>query len=322
MKKKILAAAIGATLATGVTTSQADTLLFPFFQVGNGVHSFLALANVLNEDSDIHYIWNLDDLNTAALECRHFDLTGNLTAWDIVQQTVNTPTSAGGIDLMAITGDQSGVRYLPTSPSRGFLIVSNWNENQYGVAGAAQPESTLAGQMIVVDTTAGLITAYRGMNNPGEDGNILGEGNFASIFTSHPSHDLTWYPTNIVTTTWYTLVTGFNMDNSANWTGAGYLSNGFENVYDRDEVPASGNVRYPIICHDFIQLADLMTPEQLDWAQGGGYMWSVFGPDFNNLGTGPVVDATGVLMTKIESTPAIGGVATSSFENPWPNLPF
>jgi hypothetical protein len=315
MKKKILAAVIGASLAAGTTVSQADALLFPFFQVGNGVHSFLALGNVWFVDSDIHYIWNLDDLNTAGLECRHFDLTGELTAWDISQQTVNTPTSPGGVDLPAITGDASLVQYLPTSPSRGFMIVSNWVDY---AAQVPAPESTLVGQMINVDTIANRISAYRGMNHPGS----LDEGNFASIFTSHPSHDLTWYPTNLVTTTWYTLVTGFNMDNTGNWLGAGTLSNGFENVFDRDEVPASGNTNRRVICHDFLGLADLMTPEQLNHVQNGGYMWSVFAPAFNDFGTGPVVDATGVLMTKIEATPAIGGAATSSLENPWPNLPF
>jgi hypothetical protein len=317
MKKKILAAAIGATLATGATISQADALLFPYYQVGNGVFSFLALANVLNEDSDVHYIWNLDDLNTPdVVECRHADITGDLTAWDISQQTVNSPTSPGGIDLPLLFGDASGVRYLPTSPSRGFVIVSNWDEDQYDVV--PQPESTLAGQMIVVDSTTNLITAYRGMNHPGS----LDEGNFASIFTSHPSYDLTWYPVNVVTPVWYTLVTGVNMDNSANWAGSGTLSNGFENVYDRDEVPFSGNVNYRVTCQDFITPFDLMTPEQVDHAQGGGYMWSVFGPANNNFNTTRPIDATGVLMTKIETSPALGGVATSSLENPWPNLPF
>jgi hypothetical protein len=305
--------------------AQADGLLFPLYEANSagGVFSFIALANVLPQDSDIHYIWNFDRTDTpATTECVHEDAFGNLTAWDIAQATVTLP-SISGLDLPNHPQflDASGVNYSLAEPALGFMIVSNWDENLYGVT--AQGESTLAGQMIVVDTTNGLISAQRGMNNPGTfHPTVVSEGQWNSIFTSHFSYDLTWYPDPVVSTQWYTLVTGTNMNNINNWSGSGILSNGFGLVYDRDENPRSGNVDVRITCHAFLTRSDIMTPEQVAHSNQGGYMWAAFAPATNGFVAGNPVDATGILMTKIETTSQLGGVATLSLDNPWPNLPF
>ena len=151
MKKKLLVAAIGATMGAA-TVAQADGLLFPLYEANSaaGVYSFITLANVLNQDSDLHYIWNFDRTDTAALECVHEDAFGNLTAWDISQATVTSPTLSG-LDLPNHPQflDASAVNYSLAEPTLGFMIVTNWDEGAYGVT--AQGESTLAGQMIVVD---------------------------------------------------------------------------------------------------------------------------------------------------------------------------
>jgi hypothetical protein len=329
MKKKLLIAAIGATMGAA-NVAQADGLLFPFYQADSaaGVFSFLALANVVGTNSETHYIWNFDRLDTTTTtECVHEDAFGTLTAWDIAQATVTHP-SLSTLDLPNHPQflDASGVNYSLAEPSLGFMIVTNWVAPPIGggYPVTASGESTLAGQVIVVDTVNGLITAQRGMNNPATNHPAGLEGLWNSIFTSHFSYDLTWYPDPVVSTQWYTLVTGTNMDNINNWTGAGILSNGFGLVYDRDENPRSGNVDLQVQCHAFLTRSDIMTPEQVAHSNQGGYMWATFAPAPNGFGdpaTTPT-HATGILMTKIETTTQLGGTGTFSLDNPWPNLPF
>lgn len=301
MKKKLLFAAIGATM--GVTSvAQADALLFPFFQAdaASGVWSFVSLANVVGANANIHYTWNFDRLDTPTVrECVEENADGSLTAWDISQATVSDP-SLSNVDIPAFIPDASGVNYSLAEPTLGFMVVDNGNLG----------ESTLAGQLITVSAATGGVYVQRGMNNPAS----IARGTWNSIFTSHFSYDLTWYPDSLVTTSWYILVTGTPMAGIQQWQGAGVLTNGFPDVYDNDEVPRSGNVTLDIVCHDFYSRGDIMTPEQFIHSQNGGYMWLVFQPTN--------AEATGILATKIESTTLLGGVAATGLDNPWPNLPF
>lgn len=303
MKKTLLAAAIGASMGMA-TVVQADSVLFPYYKsdAASGVISFVTLANVQGAGSPIAYTWNFDRLSEAGVQCEHEDAPGALTAWDVVHHTVADP-GLSGLDLPnhpAFADGSIPAYSLAAGGTQGFMIVEN-------VGG----ESTLAGQMIVVDAATGLVTAYRGMNNPGS----ISGGTWNSIFTSHPSYDLTWYPDAVVSTQWFTLVTGVGMNAIAGWTGAGTLSNGFGLVYDQNENPRSGNVDVAIRCQAILGRADIMTPEQFTHSAAGGYMWATFAPN-------PATPGTGILMTKIETTPQLGGVATTSLDNPWPNLPF
>jgi len=330
MKKKIIAAAVGTALTFGAGVSQAENLFFPFFQSGNGVWSFLELANVngVYPTAEIHYVWNRDFLNTAAVECEHDDLSGTMTAWDLSQQTVVHPNESG-LDLPTDFGDTlSQAQYTLGSPMRGFMIVASREQgdsNGNTFPNEELGESTLNGQMVVVDTTTGLITAYRGMNNPNPAASLYAnQGNWDNILTSHATYDLTWYPDPVVATQWCTLVTGRNIDNANNWAGSGTIPKGFTEVYDRDEIPRSGNRDVPITCHAFLSRSDLMTGAQVTHSDFGGYMWAVFAVARNNFSTTPgdPQDSTGILMTKIMTTAELGGVATSSMENAWPNLPY
>jgi hypothetical protein len=296
MKKKTLAAAMSLGMAFGAAQVQADSLLFPFYQTGNGVWTFLTLHTDLA--SVTHYIWNYDDLTTPATECIHEDAFGLMTPLDLVQQTVAHP-SLSGLDLPAAFGDASVANYSLVSPAEGFMMISD----QIPV------ESTIRGQAIVFDSNNNLLSAYKGLNNPAST-NI---GTWNSIFTSKSSFDMTWYPINVVTTSWYVLVTGINMDNIFNWAGQATLFNVFGFVFDRDENPRSGNVLKTITCHEVIDRTDIMTAAQLTHSVNGGYVWEGVAP---NLVTG----ATGALMTKIESAPGIG--TTQSLENAFPNLPY
>ncbi len=328
MKKKLIAVAVSVALSAGAIITQAESLLFPYFQSGNGVWSFLELANVNGgyPVAEIHYIWNRDFLDTPEVECEHDDLSGSMTKWDLSHQTVVRPAESG-FDLPLDFGDtESMVGYTIDSPMRGFIIVSNReyaDSNGNGIPNEELGDSTLNGQMIVADTNTGLISAYRGMNNPAQF-NFANQGNWDNLLTAHTTYDLTWYPSSVVDTQWYTLVTGINMDNPNNWAGSGTISNGLSAVYDRDENPRSGNKNLNITCHKFITRDDLMTGAQKTWSDNGGYMWAVFAVARNNFSTvaGDPQDSRGLLMTKIETTAELGGVATSTMENAWPNLPY
>jgi hypothetical protein len=296
MKKKTLAAAMSLGMALGASQVQADSLLFPFYQTGGGVYTFLMLHTDLN--STLHYIWNYDDLTTPVQECQHEDAFGTITSWDVIQQTVADP-SLSGLDLQTAFGDLSAPAYSLVSPAQGFMMVSD----QTGA------ESTIRGQAIIYDTTNNLLTAYKGLNNPGSP--LIGIWN--SIFTSHNSFDMTWYPTAIVDTSWYVLVTGVGMDNIFNWTGEVTLFDVFGFVWDRDENPRSGNILKDIICHEVIDRSDIMTAAQLTHSANGGYVWEGVAPNF-------LTGATGALFTKIEHS---GGIGTAhSLENAFPNLPY
>lgn len=314
MKKRFLVAAMAATMGAA-SVAQADALLFPFYRANTDqrVFSFLSVANLDAVARNTHYIWN-HSTDPNGNECLHDDAFGTMTAFDLVQQTVTDPNLFHGIDIPGfsqssdgVTTDASAIQYSLDEPSLGFMIFAN-NNGEVAVAN----ESTLIGQMITVDVLNGLITSQRGMNNPAS----TDEGNFASIFTSHPSYDLTWYDEDLITSTnWFVLVTGLGMDNPSAWRGAGNLTNGFINVFDRDENPRSGNIDIPIVCNALLSRAQLMSSAQLTWSAGGGYMWATFAPT-------AVTGATGILVTKTEFTPALGGTTTASLENPWPNLPF
>jgi len=295
MKKKTLAAAMSLGMALGAAQVQADSLLFPFYQTGNGAWTFLTLAT--DSPAALHYVWNYDDLTTAVRECQHEDAFGTMTAWDLAHQTVAHP-SLSGLDLPAAFGDNSVVNYSLVSPAQGFMMVSD----------QVPFESSINGQAIVFDSGNNLLSALKGLNNPGS----TAIGTWNSIFTSHNAFDMTWYPAAIVDTSWYVLVTGTNMDVVTNWQGQVQLFQILGLVFDQDENPRSGNVPLNITCHRTIHRSDIMTAAQVTHSNGGGWVWEAVNPVAGN--------ATGALMVKIESAVGIG--AAQSLENAFPNIPY
>jgi len=318
MKKMTLAAAVSLGLALGASQVQADSLLFPYYQSGGGAYTFLSLNTI--PGSDVHYIWNYDDLTTDPVECQHYDRRGTLTTFDLMQQTVGLPANTG-VDLPALFGDASVPQYLPLPSSRGFMIVSNT------VPGTVTPwpESTFFGQAIVADLVNGAVTGYKGLNNPMladlnpangiPDG--LEPGNWNSIFTSKFLFNMTWYPTNVVTTSWWVLVTGIGMDNPANWTGEVTLTDLLGGVFDRDEQFLSGILPRRIVCEDNIYRKDFMTAPQILASDDGGIAWEFTSNRLNG--------ATGALMVKLEQGVGLAagvGLSITPLENSWPNLPY
>lgn len=366
MKQLSMAVATAAVLAGGIGQASADALLFPYFQVGNGVYTFLSLhtddatnaafnpANAPN----VHYIWNYKaDPTSASSSCIHEDRRGVMTQFDLQQQTVEDPSLGVHLNLPAIFGDHSTANYLKTVPATGFIIVSDGSF-----------EAGNRGQAIIVDTATGTLAAYKGLNNPFStaEGNFYSNGTTAAVptipfsFTSKQSFDMTWYPTTEtgstlgaagVDTSWNVLVTGgpnvaaftaagvadalavssTGMDiissgwGSTGWDGAVTLNAGFNGVFNRDEVYTSGNQPYNIVCQATIRRANIMNNGLQVDTVNGGYNWATATLRRNNLSTvtSTPINATGMLMTKIETTTALGARKTFvSAENAFPNLPY
>ncbi len=320
MKMKKIVASIGAAvaLASVAQIAQADSLLFPVYKVGNGVFSFLSLNTIPNSPS-VHYVWNAKVPDATGNiknsdPCVHEDAFGKLTAFDLIQHTVESPTLGGGsmVDLQALFGDASTAAYSLVAPSLGFLTVTN----------GSPLESDFFGQMVLVDAASGVVTAYKGMNNPATSA----EGQFNSVLTSKTIFNTTWYPTTEagsklgaagVDTAWYATITGTNM-HLPTWQGAGTFQNVFAsgNVYNRDEGIRSGVKPAPLTCFGLLNRADFMTTAQVNHTVNGGISYQRFTPV---VATG----ATGALLTKLETTTALGSRKTMiSSENAFPNLPY
>lgn len=359
IKLKTLSAAVGLVMGTAAINANADALLFPYFQSGNGAYTFLSLHSDAGQGAPsnpgdpvaagvdpfttnrLHYVWNYNDPTFG--ECTHYDAFGSMSQFDVIQQTVVSPSSPGGVDLDAAFNDASFPAYLnATTTTRGFLTVSDNYMSGY-VTGN---EAGFRGQAIVVDAIAGTVSAYKGLN----DITNTYEGDFSSIFTSALSHDLTWYPTARVNTSWFALVTGrpvttaapyadpvdlnpAGMANPSGWRGVRAFRNGFGGVFDRDEGFYSFNRPFNVTCYRVIDRAEFMNASQLIATAEGGYNWLINAAVNSDLdaaddglqgdGNTDVSGATGAILVKIESTTALGGTRTAiSWENAYPNLPY
>jgi hypothetical protein len=329
VKKVVLAVGAAVALSAGVMQSaQADSIFFPYYKVGNGAYSFLSLhqeagtAATFNQSIHI-WQWKLDASNKTSA-CVHEDAYGKTSPWDLIQQTVESPDKAmvpggNGVDLKTMFADGSTPNYSLQSPAQGFLTVSN----------NTAVEDDIRGQMIVIDTVSGMVAAYKGFNNPVAQA----ERTWNSIFTSHASYDMTWYPTTEsgsklgaagVNTSWFVSVTGQDVTDT-NWAGAVTLTNGFlsGNVYDRDENPRSGFPSLLVRCFAEVQRSDVMTSTQVTHTVNGGFTWQVATPTGASGVIGDGTNSTGILMTKVEATTALGAKKTMvSAENAFPNLPY
>lgn len=306
-KMKVLSLAMSGALGLSVAgAAKADALLFPYFQQGAGVFTFLSLQSFAGSFGDFSsntllYTFNYDD--PVSGQCTHFDNLGSASLADLVQQTVVAPGLPGGLNLPAAFGDASNPNYLTVSNTRGFLTV----QDQAG-------EFAFFGQAIILSILDGTVAAYKGLNNPFS----TSQDNFSSIFTSQVFHMMSWYPTSAVDTRWFTLITGTGMNSPFGWSGERAFFNAFGGVFDRDENFLSGLRPLNIECYETITRNDFMNAAQQAGTVSGGLNLMVNLPIAGN-------PATGALMVKIESkvTPAIAGSATAiSMENAFPNLPY
>lgn len=332
IRMKTLSVAMGAALGLSAVNAQADALLFPFFQSGNGTFTFLSLQSLTGDSAfsfpgdgagtgfgsnTLHYVFNYDD--PVLEECTHFDVDGSMSAFDLMQQTVTRPGDPGGLNLPTLFGDSSTPGYLTVGDTKGFMTVSD-----------ESPEAFFTGQAIVLNVNSGIVAAYKGLN----DFTSTSEDDFSFIVTSQLLHAMSWYPTNAVDTRWFTLVTGVGMANPAGWNGQRtFVSVGTglqAGVWDRDENFLSGAVPYDVTCYETVTRNHFMNAAQLAGTVDGG--WSIMvnldpavAGGFTGLNPAVSNGATGALAVKIETKvhPALAGSATAiSLENALPNLPY
>jgi hypothetical protein len=293
IKKSLMAVAVGAALASaGITAANAASLLFPYWSTQNGTTSILSLstgtvvAPAAGTLGNIHYVWNYGK------DCTHFDNYGTMTSNDLLQQFVSQPAGTP-----ALFGDKSKPNYFPQlqGGSYGFLVVADDAGSPASPTGAA---GTLRGQMIVASAAAGIVTAYNGIESASTS---TIEGDFSNLNAT--AYRLSWYPQSVAGTSWYAVATG-NMNAAivagANWNGAAtYTNNG--QVYGRDEDAYSGSMTGKFTCSASMTPESFMNSAQIASATNGGLV---------NVNFTPATGTTGVLMTKLETTTALGGANT------------
>jgi len=290
IKKSLMAVAVGAALASaGVTAANAASLLFPYWSTQNGTTSILSLSTgTLTNGSALHYVWNYGP------SCTHFDNYGSMTSNDLLQQFVSQPAGTP-----ALFGDKSTPAYFPqlNGGSFGFLVVSDTGSTDpVGKAGTTNPAGSLRGQMIVASAAAGIVTAYNGL-----EAGSTNEGDFSNLNAT--AYRLSWYPQSVAGTSWFAVATG-NMGTAigagSNWTGsASYTNNG--QVYGRDEDAYSGSMTGSFTCSASLNPASFMNSAQIASVTNGGLV---------NVNFTPTNGASGVVLTKLETTTALGGSNT------------
>ena len=284
-QKTLIAAATGVVMLSAAGTASANSLLFPYFTTATGAQSVLTLTNTgtVAANQTVHYVYNYGS------GCTHYDASGSLTANDTLSHSIADKNTAGGFGV-AVSGDTSKAVYFPSKDTTGFLVVSAKSVS----AGNAD---ALRGHMVIVDPTTGLSVAYPGIDNALDTSVAANEGNFAGI--TDKNFPLAWYPSSMVTTSWYSVVAGDMsgvIASGSNWTGAATFSNqGI--VYDNEETAYSGTVTKSITCLGTIAPTDLMTGAQKD----------VIGTAKGGLIKTSVATTSGVVMMKMQKVEASVG---------------
>ncbi len=325
-------------LCIGIQQAKAnEALLFPYFKSGGGAFTFISIQKWANEAgsfkaaNDLHAVYYYDLLNTPALECIHSDSFGTLTPQDLLQYEVTKQ-----VDVPAITGDKSTVPYLnlpPGNPVQGFMILSV-GTFQIGGTPTSDFEGNVPGQAVLIDTTTGLVTAYKGLNNPNStDENIWGPPAFLGQASPDPIAKGSWMMSNYldptVKTQWYLLAVGQGLVPPIappTWTGRVVLENGYGLVWDMDEKPQSSQTQLVVNCFAFFDRTTIMdlTAQNQTGLHGGMWWERINVPAFldppANTKPNP---ATGAIMAKFESTTALGSkMQAVSLENAFPNFPY
>jgi hypothetical protein len=283
-QKTLIAAATGVVMLSAAGTASANSLLFPYFTTATGAQSVLTLTNTgaAAASQAVHYVYNYGS------GCTHYDANGSLTANDTLSHSIADKNTAGGFGV-AVSGDTSKAVYFPTKDTTGFLVVSSKSTGS---------TDALRGHMVIVDPASGLSVAYPGIDNALDTSVAANEGNFAGI--ADKNFPLSWYPSSMVTTSWYSVVAGDMsgvIASGSNWTGTATFSNqGI--VYDNEETAYSGTVSKSITCLGTIVPTDLMTGAQKDvigTAKGGLIKTTITG------------SGTGVVMMKMQKVEASVG---------------
>jgi len=296
-QKTLIAAAAGVALMSAAGTASANSLLFPYFTTTSGAQSVLSLstnnsAGTAGAGKEVlHYVYNY------GTTCTHFDGNGSMTANDLLQHSVASPTTGGGFGK-AVSTDASTPFYFPNANSFGFVVVST----------KTTATANISGDMAIVDPTTGLVTSYAGITNGIPDTTGASEGDFSSIVDQ--KFNLSFYGSGVTSTTWYGVVVG-NMNAKiaagADWDGNNVVTNNGV-VYNNDESPLSGTVSKRIACAGTFGAADLMNSAQLTAVgTNGGLIHASATPAATNAAGGAVSTSTGLVLSKLQTVQAAVG---------------
>jgi hypothetical protein len=301
-QKTLIAASVGAVMLAAAGTASANSLLFPYFTTVAGAQSILSITadgttaagisgsafSVPGAGERLHYVYNYGDA------CTHYDGSGFVTRNDVMQHSLADPTY-GGIGKVQST-DQSVPFYLPLQTAKGFLTVSNMTST-----------GSINGDLSIIDPATGLVVSYPGISNGLNTTVAANEGNFAAIVDNN--FELSHYPANLVTTSFYAAVVG-NMNSAIaagrDWVGQTTLSNG-GNIWSNDESGRSGTKTKVITCGGSFTANDLRTEAQNNWiANNAGLIRVTATP------TDPLVDtttetSTGLVVVKLQAVQAAVG---------------
>ncbi len=275
------ALAAAGLLGLGTQAAHADSLLFPYLSTQAGTFSFVTIANEgLNEFSTLtgyHFSYG-HKANPVANKkgCGHFDGNVVSTPADMLTFEVNGKVTEPGGALFeggAAAPVTSSALTLPVANQTAFLVVEPLGNN---TAAEISTRIELFGWAEVIDTAANMTLAYSSAGLGVNDSTVP---NFATSNVGNTWHRWSWYPTSLVTTSWYVLPLG--LSSAMTPPGGGGLratitaSNGtLAGAYDRDEQFWSGSKVAPVRCLGFVTRADVLQPATITQTDGGGFLYA------------------------------------------------
>jgi hypothetical protein len=267
--------------------------------------------------------------------CLHFDGDAFTTDVDMMIFEVNKKVTApGGKAALFEPGAGAPTTSVPlTLPSAdrvGFLIV------EQNIPGSG---AYLFGTAAVIDAAAGLAFSYSTNTFtafPAANPNFtaIDGGRYNGGIAPGPTtvgfsgfKNVAWYPTSVVTTSWYILPLSTRSVMSPGGGGGIRLglrtatdhlpAPNLEGAYDLDERFFSGGRRTNVRCFGVINRTDILGPDVDISTAGGGFTFLAANGATVTLGATDTQDPGGVynpspfMALKIQSTTALGGVRSA-----------
>ena len=310
-KKLAIATAVGASLGFAGMAQANNSLLFPYITTSATAYTFVSLFNdpdPLNAGSGgagfghdavgYHFYYGYKAVGAAATAaCTHRDFPVDVTEGALLQFEVgyklDLPTEFGDPVSYGATLRLENNR-LPAN-SEGFLIVT---------VPAPVAAEVARGEAAVIDTATGLALTYTANSVPNVIGDFSGTGNV--------EHVTSWYPRNVVTTSWYALPVGTLAQMTPN-SGGGIFGRILPNTdadnqgaYGRAENYTSGSVPNNLRCFGTFTVDNLLTAP---FNQGGWMsivsLTSNTANVFTNVAPDDVI-ADDILLYKRQQTSAVG----------------
>ncbi len=310
----------GSLVAAPTAEANPGSILFPFITSEAGKFTFITIKNTDdNAPEAMHFTYltkPVPVVNKAG--CEEFDKDVPTTGQDVVIFEVNGKVKTGTGNALFEGPGVPQPLILPVAGRVGLLIVEG------EPTGDLTATFGLFGYAIVIDGASGLFwaysTAFYAVNS---DSNP----DFSEISTedSNSKAEVTWYPSNIVTTSWYVLPLGTRSAMAAG-IRRGLTAAEPAGAFDLDENFFSGAKTTLVRCLGFITRGDFLQGGVVASTDGGGAA-TVEGTSATTSTTDPVdpdksyVPGT-FLLFRIQSTSVLGPTFTTIHQEPERNPGF